>query len=270
MTRRRYALCIRYDGARYHGWQRQDSPEDLITVQLMVEKALSQVAHHPVLVTCAGRTDARVHATGQIVHFDTDADRTDHAWIFGANSNLPHDISVLWAKEMPLDFHARFSATFRRYRYLLYNYPVRPGILRHAVGWYHTTLDDQAMREASSCLVGEHDFSSFRGAGCQSKSPVRRIEEIMIRRQRQMLIIELQANAFLLHMVRNIVGVLVQVGSNRQPVEWVSSVLEARDRKAAAQTIAPHGLYLVKVGYPTAFALPDAPIGPFFLPDLLV
>ena len=270
MTRKRYALCVRYDGARYHGWQRQDSPEDLITVQLMVEKALSQVAHHPVLVTCAGRTDARVHATGQIIHFDTDAARTDHAWVFGANSNLPQDITVLWAQEVPLDFHARFSAVSRRYRYLLYNYPVRPGILRHAVGWYHTTLDDQAMRDASMCLVGEHDFSSFRGAGCQSKSPVRHIKEISILRQRHMLIIELEANAFLLHMVRNIVGVLVQVGSNRQPVEWVSTVLEARDRKAAAQTIAPHGLYLVKVDYPEAFNVPDAPIGPFFLPDLLV
>ena len=270
MTRRRYALCVRYDGSRYHGWQKQGTPDDLITVQLMVEKALSQVAHHQVIVTCAGRTDARVHATGQIIHFDTDADRTDHAWVFGANSNLPHDISILWAKEVPLEFHARFSAVSRRYRYLMYNYPIRPGILRHAVGWYHTSLDDPKMLEAAQYLLGEHDFSSFRGAGCQAKSPVRTIEAITIKRQRHMLIIELQANAFLLHMVRNIVGVLVQIGAQRQPVGWMSEVLTACNRQAAAETIAPNGLYLVKVGYPEQFELPDAPIGPFFLPDLLV
>jgi tRNA pseudouridine38-40 synthase len=241
-----------------------------MTVQLLVEHALSEVAHHPVVVTCAGRTDARVHATGQIIHFDTDADRSEHAWVFGTNSNLPNDISILWAKEVPLDFHARYSALSRRYRYLMYNYPIRPGILRHAVGWHHKCLDDDAMREAAPHFMGEHDFSSFRGAGCQSKTAIRRLDELTIQRQRHMLIIEVQANAFLLHMVRNIVGVLIQIGAGRQPPEWAKSVLEAKDRRAAGQTIEARGLYLVKVDYPSKFVLPDAPIGPFFLPDILV
>lgn len=265
----RIALCIRYDGARYHGWQRQDQQDDLLTVQLFVERALSQVAHHSVSTVCAGRTDARVHATGQVVHFETTSDRTEHAWVFGANSHLPHDISVLWAKPMPVDFHARYSAQSRRYRYLIYNYPIRPGILRHAVGWYHKALDEKAMREAGQYLLGEHDFSSFRGAGCQSKSPFRRVDEVSVIRQRNMLIIEIEANAFLMHMVRNIVGVLVEIGAGRQASEWAQAVLEACDRKAAAQMISPNGLYLVKVNYPEQYACPQVPIGPFFLPELM-
>jgi tRNA pseudouridine38-40 synthase len=268
MSKYRVALCVRYDGARYHGWQRQDQQDDLLTVQLFVERAVSQVAHQPISTVCAGRTDARVHATGQVVHFDVDVERTEHAWVFGVNSNLPHDISVLWAKIVPNDFHARYSAISRRYRYIIYNYPIRPGILRHAVGWYYKSLDADLMRESAKHLLGEHDFSSFRGSGCQSKSPFRCVNEVLIIQQRDMIIIEIEANAFLMHMVRNIVGVLIQVGSKRQPPEWVQTVLEACDRRAAAQTIAPNGLYLVRVEYPQHYEIQSAPVGPFFLPDL--
>jgi tRNA pseudouridine38-40 synthase len=263
MNRRRVALGVRYDGSAYHGWQRQD---DLPTVQLSLEQALSRVANHPVKVTCAGRTDAGVHASAQVVHFDTDADRNDYSWVFGANSNLPADVRVIWAKFVPDDFHARFSATARRYRYVLYNHEIRPGILRHFVGWYHRPLDEKSMQEGAQHLLGEHDFSAFRGAGCQAKHPVRTIHAFSIQRQRRMLLIEIQANAFLLHMVRNIVGSLLQVACGEQPSDWIRTVLESRDRREGGVTISPRGLYLVSVDYPETFQLPETPIGPFFLP----
>lgn len=259
----RIALGLRYDGTAYHGWQVQ---EGLNTVQSTVESALSSVANHPVSVTCAGRTDAGVHATAQTIHFDTGAYRSDYSWAFGANSHLPNDISVLWAKPVLDDFHARYSATARRYRYILYNHEIRPGILRHAVGWHYRPLNEKLMLRAAEQLLGEHDFSSFRGSGCQSKTPVRTIHQIEIFRLRRMVVIEIQANAFLLHMVRNIVGVLIAVGSGYRPPEWVNEVLDARDRTQAGVTISPHGLYLVEVSYPPEFALPRMPLGPFFLP----
>lgn len=259
----RIALSIRYDGARYHGWQAQSN--NLSTVQLHVEKALSSVANHGVHLVCAGRTDAGVHASAQIVHFDTDAERSDYSWVFGANSNLPNDITVLWAAEVPHDFHARFSALSRRYRYVIYNYPMRPGILRHAVGWYRKPLDIAAMKIAANSLLGEHDFSSFRGAGCQSKSSARCIQEFTVMRRSNMVVIEVKANAFLLHMVRNLVGVLLEIGSGTRPPTWAYEVLQAKDRQAASATIAPNGLYLVKVEYPESFILPETPLGPFFL-----
>ena len=263
MTLKRIALGIRYDGSAYHGWQSQN---DLTTIQEQVERALSRVANHSVSVTCAGRTDAGVHATSQIIHFNTEAEREDHSWIFGANSNLPMDIRVLWAKPMPHEFHARFSATSRRYRYLIYNHSVRPGILRHFVGWYHQSLDEQSMQEAANYFLGEHDFSAFRGAGCQAKSPVRTIQYFSIRRQRRLLILEVEANAFLLHMVRNMVGSLIAVGCQKQSPAWIKEVLESLDRQQGGLTIAPNGLYLVSVEYPKLFDLPENPVGPFFLP----
>jgi tRNA pseudouridine38-40 synthase len=263
MKIRRLSLGVRYDGSAYHGWQSQ---HNLSTVQAEVERALSRVANHTVTITCAGRTDAGVHATSQVVHFDSDADRTDHAWVFGANSNLPADIRVLWAKPVSQDFHARFSATARRYRYLLYNYKIRPGILRHFVGWHHRPLDEAAMQEAANYLLGEHDFSAFRGAGCQANTPIRTLRHFSIERQRQLLILEIEANAFLLHMVRNIVGSLLAVGDGEQKPEWIKSVLESRDRCQGGVTISPKGLYLVSVNYPDEFALPEMPVGPFFLP----
>lgn len=260
---RRIALCVRYDGSRYHGWQNQEA---LLTVQGCLEKALSYVADHPVTAVSAGRTDAGVHATGQIVHFDTHANRNDHAWVFGANSHLPPDMSVVWAKHLWMDFHARHSALLRRYRYIIYNNEVRPGILRHAVGWYYRLLDEEKMRQAGQYLVGEHDFSAFRGAGCESSTPIREIFDIDVVRYRRMIVLDIQANAFLLHMVRNIVGVLVAVGSGQKPPEWVKAVLESRDRRQGGVTFSPYGLYLVEVKYPEHFDLPSTSLGPFFLP----
>lgn len=259
----RIALCIRYEGTRYFGWQYQ---QGLLSVQGCLEKALSSVANHPVAVTCAGRTDAGVHATGQIVHFDTHAKRDDRAWVFGANSNLPHDISVGWAKHVWQNFHARHSALARRYRYVIYNHEIRPGILRHAVGWYYRLLDEEKMNQAARYLLGEHDFSAFRGAGCEASSPVREIYSLEIVRYRRMLVVEVFANAFLLHMVRNIVGVLVAIGSGEQPPEWAKQVLDSQDRRHGAITFQPNGLYLVEVKYPEEFDLPTIPLGPFFLP----
>jgi len=259
----RMVLALRYDGTAYHGWQVQNN---LKTVQKTLEQALSRVADHPVTVTCAGRTDAGVHASAQVVHFDTEAERSDYSWVFGTNSNLPHDISVLWAKSVSSQFHARFSAMARRYRYVLYNHQIRPGILRNAVGWYHRPLDEKRMQEAATHLIGEHDFSSFRGADCQAKSPIRTVHEIEIYRVRRMLVIEIQANAFLLHMVRNVAGVLVAIASGDRPPEWAKAVLTAYDRRRAGMTISPRGLYLVEVSYPPEFKLLRMPLGPFFLP----
>lgn len=262
-AKQRIVMCISYDGARYHGWQIQEA---LSTVQLKVEQALSRVANHAVHVVCAGRTDARVHACAQIIHFDANVERSDHAWVFGTNSNLPSDISVLWAKPVADSFHARFSAKARRYRYILYNHDVKPAILRNAVGWWYKPLDEKLMQAAGHYLLGEHDFSSFRGSGCQSQSPVRRLSLLDVRRMGRMIVLEVQANAFLLHMVRNITGVLVAIGSGERPVSWMQEVLAQRDRRTAGVTISPNGLYLVEVMYSPDFKLPRVPLGPFFLP----
>lgn len=258
----RIALGLRYDGTHYHGWQTQ---EGLKTVQHAVENAVSHVADHPVIVTTAGRTDAGVHATAQVIHFDTTAIRTEHAWVFGVNGNLSHDISVTWAKPVAANFHARFSATSRTYRYIIYNHSIRPGILRKAVGWYYRPLDEKRMHESALYLVGEHDFSSFRGSGCQATHPIRKINYIKVSRVKDMVVIEVQANAFLLHMVRNIVGSLIAVGSGEKPIHWIKEVLLARDRRHSGVTMAPRGLYLVAIDYPDEFAIPQTEVGPFFL-----
>lgn len=262
MDPKRIALGIRYDGNGYHGWQIQ---KELVSIQETLEQALGVVANHSVSTTCAGRTDAGVHATAQVVHFDTHVTRSEHAWKAGANSNLPEDIRVVWAKEVRADFHARFSAKARRYRYVLYNQDVRPGILRNAVGWWYRELDVEKMQEGANFLLGQHDFSSFRGGGCQSRSPWREIFQLEVRRVRHMVIIEVLGNAFLLHMVRNIAGVLIAIGSGDEPPIWAEQVLMARDRKQGGVTISPAGLYLVDVEYPAEFELPRMPLGPFFL-----
>lgn len=259
---KRVALALSYDGSRYHGWQHQ---EEVNSVQQTLEHALSRVANHPVTVMCAGRTDAGVHATTQIVHFDTDAQRTTRSWVFGANSNLPSDVSVMWAQETTADFHARFSAFARTYRYIICNQPVRPGIFQKAVGWHYKTLDVDRMQEATHYLLGEHDFSAFRGSGCQAKHAVRTIHSLSVKRQGRMIVIEVRANAFLLHMVRNIVGVLKEIGEGEKNPVWAKVVLESRDRKRASVTSAPNGLYLVQIDYPDHFNLPKLPKGPFFL-----
>ena len=256
----RIALGIRYDGSAYHGWQVQ---EELRTVQEEVERALSAVADHTVSVVCAGRTDTGVHASGQVVHFDTTAYRKERAWVFGANSNLPLDISILWAKEVDEYFHARFSTQSRRYRYVIYNHEIRPGILHKAVSWHYQSLNENQMRIAAQYFIGEHDFRSFQGANCQSQTSVRTIFQIEIFRIRRMVVIEVQGNAFLLHMVRNIVGVLVAIGSGEKKPEWAKVVLNAKDRRQGGVMVSPNGLYLVDVTYPQEFRLPQTPLGPF-------
>lgn len=260
----RIALGIEYDGARYYGWQRQ---QNVISVQQKLEEALSKVANQPIEVQCAGRTDAGVHATGQVVHFDTDAVRKDVAWTLGVNSNLPDDIAVRWAKEVDDDFHARFSATARRYRYIIYNYRYRPGILRQGISHYHEPLDVDLMNAAAPALLGEQDFTSFRAIQCQSNTPFRNVHHVEVTRQGDYVIVDIKANAFLHHMVRNIVGSLLLVGQGEKPVEWIAELMTAKDRTLAAATGKAGGLYLVSVDYPDTFELPKPACGPLFLLD---
>tara|TARA_R110001583_G_scaffold112917_3_gene263074 strand:- start:4338 stop:5123 length:786 start_codon:yes stop_codon:yes gene_type:complete len=258
----RIALGIEYDGAAYYGWQRQ---KEVISVQQKLEEALSIIANHPITVNCAGRTDAGVHGTGQVVHFDTDANRKEVAWTLGTNANLPDDIAVRWVKQVDDTFHARFSATARRYRYIIYNAPFRPGILRSGLSHYHASLDESLMQTAGQHLLGEQDFTSFRALHCQANSPIRSIEFLNITRRADFIIIDIKANAFLHHMVRNIAGSLIEIGRGNQPVDWLSTLLKLKDRSKAAATAKPGGLYLVEVDYPEQFALPKPSIGPLFL-----
>lgn len=242
----RIALEIEYDGTNYYGWQRQSN---VCSLQEKIEQALSQVASSPIVITCAGRTDAGVHALGQVAHFDTEAERSDRAWILGTNSNLPKDIRILSARHVPPDFHARLQAVSRHYRYMIYNHPIAPALLRDRAMWLTHNIDVMLMNKAAQYLVGEHDFSSFRGSGCQSKSVKRKVTLLEVTRSGSMINIDIQANAFLLHMARNIVGVLVKIGMGEYPPLWVKEVLEARDRRKAATTAPACGLYLVKVAY---------------------
>ncbi|MGL5948473.1 MAG: tRNA pseudouridine(38-40) synthase TruA [Aeromonas sp.] len=260
----RIALGIEYDGSRYFGWQRQ---REVASVQEMLEKALSRIANEPITIQCAGRTDAGVHATGQVVHFDTHAKRAEGAWTLGLNSNLPPDIAVRWVKAVPEDFHARFSATARRYRYVIYNHPYRPAILGAGVSHYHEPLDAGLMHQAGQLLLGENDFTSFRAVGCQSKSPWRNVTHLCVSRQENFVVIDIRANAFVHHMVRNITGSLLFVGQGIKPVAWIGEVLAAKDRTLAGPTAKAGGLYLVDVDYPHEFALPSPSLGPLWLPD---
>lgn len=256
----RIALGIEYDGSHYHGWQRQ---ANLPTVQLAVEKALSFVANTPITVQCAGRTDTNVHAFGQVVHFDTELERSLTAWTQGVNTQLPPDICVRWAQPVSDDFHARFGATARHYCYLIDNQPTSPAILHQRVTWHPRKLDVNRMIAAATHWIGEHDFSSFRGAHCQSKSPMRHVYHVDVSMQLGLIKINIKANAFLHHMVRNMVGVLMLIGEGKQPSTWAKTVLEAKDRQAAAQTAPATGLYLMEVDYPLSFQLPKARLFPF-------
>ena len=258
----RIALMVEYDGSQYHGWQSQAG---LHTVQQVLERALSRVADREVSVVCAGRTDTGVHATNQIIHFDCEAERTVRAWIYGANACLPKDVCVKWGREMPDEFHARFSAISRAYRYVIYNSPIRPALLRSNVTWQYRPLDHRLMHEAGQCLIGEQDFTSFRALECQSKTPMRDVHSLKVERNGDLIVMDISANAFLHHMVRNIAGVLIAVGSARRPVEWVNDVLAAKDRKLGAETAPPYGLYLVGVGYPPEFSVSKSITGPMFL-----
>ncbi len=266
----RIALGIEYDGSGYHGWQSQ-LQEGVPTVQETLERALSRVADHPVSVICAGRTDAGVHGTGQVVHFDSDAVRDSKAWVYGANSNLPADVCVRWATPVADDFHARFSAVSRRYRYVIWNYPIRPALFNRQLSWNYRPLELAPMQQAAHSLLGTHDFSAYRGVQCQAKSPIKTVHSLELYQQGALIVIEVEANAFLMHMVRNIAGVLMAIGAGFKPVSWAADVLESRDRTVGGVTAPAYGLYLVGVGYPERFALPPAQYGPPWLPrDLTV
>lgn len=256
----RYAAGVEYVGTAYSGWQ---ALEGRHTVQAELERALSRVAAHPVHVTAAGRTDAGVHALQQVVHFDSDARRSDYAWLLGTNTNLPRDISLRWAQPVPLHFHARFKAVERSYRYVIHNERARSALALDRTAWWPQPLDAEAMHTAAQALLGEHDFSSFRDSQCQSPTPVRFLGAITVARRGAFVVIDITGNAFLHHMVRNITGTLAEVGMGRQPVAWVAEVLAARDRKRAGMTAPAAGLCFVGPRYPAEFALPDAP-APWF------
>ncbi|WP_373778911.1 tRNA pseudouridine(38-40) synthase TruA [Glaesserella sp.] len=258
------ALGIEYDGSRYFGWQRQQNVD---SVQQKLEEALSVIANTPVEVLCAGRTDAGVHATGQVVHFETETNRPLQSWCFGTNTHLPADIAVKWAVNVSDDFHARFSATARRYRYIIYNHKLRPAILPHGVSHYYHELNHEKMHLAGQYLLGENDFSSFRAAQCQSHTPWRNVHHLTVTRYQDYVVVDIQANAFVHHMVRNIVGSLIDIGQGRQPPEWMKWLLEQKDRTVAAATAKAEGLYLVDVGYPEHFGIPKGRLGPLFLRD---
>jgi tRNA pseudouridine38-40 synthase len=251
----RIALGLEYDGSRFCGWQTQPAG---CAVQDVLEDALSEIAGHRVRVTAAGRTDTGVHALVQVVHFDTAASRPESAWVRGVNALMPHAVSVLWAREVPGEFHARFAARSRSYRYVLLNRTVRPGIDAHRVGWFHAPLDTEAMTRGGNFLLGEHDFSAFRAAECQARSPVRNMTGLSVCRVGDWILFDLSANAFLHHMVRNIVGCLLYVGKGKYPPEWLGEVLDRRDRRLAAPTFAPDGLYLTGVQYGPEWGFPAA------------
>ncbi|CAN5180966.1 tRNA pseudouridine(38-40) synthase TruA [soil metagenome] len=252
----RVALGLEYDGTPWHGWQSQPNGQ---TVQDVLETALGRFLDTParVAVTCAGRTDAGVHASGQVVHLDTDVVRPDSSWVRGVNAHLPATIAVRWAAEVPVDFHARFSAVRRRYRYAIYNHPVRSPLAENRAFWCFRPLDRDAMREAAIALLGEHDFSSFRSSECQAKSPVKTMESIDWSARGDFVDIHLSANAFLHHMVRNLVGALVEIGAGRKQVAWLAELLAARARRLGAPTAPAAGLCFERVEYPRGFGLED-------------
>ena len=252
----RIAIGLEYDGTAYNGWQRQRVGDG---IQAHVESALSAVADEAVEVTCAGRTDTGVHASGQVAHFDTSSERDARGWLLGANSNLPDDINLTWVAEVSGDFHARYEATSRSYHYLILNRMQRSALYRHRAWWVYPELDSGRMHAAAQDLVGEHDFSAFRAAGCQASTPMRRIDAISVSRERDWLHVNVTANAFLMHMVRNITGTLVSIGAGDEPPGHALQVLESRDRTRAGVAAPPHGLTLSGVEYPPGYELPANP-----------
>ena len=249
----RIAAILEYDGAGFSGWQRQAHAR---SVQGVVEEALSAVADEPIQVTVAGRTDAGVHAVAQVMHFDTSAVRGDYSWVRGANSNLPPEVALLWAGQVDDGFHARYSATGRHYHYVVLNRPIRPTYLAHRVTHEYRLLDVASMQEAAGHLLGEHDFTSFRAADCQAKSPVRELRALEVARHGELVHIRAYANAFLQHMVRNIAGVLMTIGAGEREPIWAKQVLDACDRAAGGITADPHGLYLREIEYPEPQKIP--------------
>lgn len=252
----RWALGVSYRGTAYHGWQSQP---DGVTVQDVVERALSRFAGAPIVTVCAGRTDAGVHALNQVLHFDAPVEREAFSWVRGSNRYLPPDVAIQWAQPVAADFHARNRALGRRYRYVLLHAPVRPSLEAGLVGWVFDPLDGDAMRAAAALLIGEHDFSAFRSSECQARSPVKTLRAIDMRQRGAYWLFDFDASAFLHHMVRNLVGCLVQVGRGAQPPGWVAEVLASRDRARGAPTFGPEGLYLTAVEYPERWRLPGFP-----------
>lgn len=259
----RLALGLEFNGARFGGWQNQS--HDPNTVQGTLERALARVANHPVTLIAAGRTDAGVHASGMVAHFDVQHERPERAWMLGVNTYLPRDISVRWAVRVDDDFHARFRAKSRRYRYVIYNHPYRSALWDDQVTWHYHPLDIAPMQEAAAHLVGEHDFTSFRAVQCQARHPVRNIHFAKLAQYGRLIVLDIQADGFLHHMVRNIAGVLMAIGQGKERPAWLREVLEARDRTAGGVTAPPNGLYFVDVAYPEKYVLPKEPPGPHFL-----
>jgi tRNA pseudouridine38-40 synthase len=258
---KRIALGVQYDGTPWNGWQTQP---DGNTVQDVLERAMAQFAQHDIAVTCAGRTDAGVHALEQVVHFDTPLEREIFSWVRGVNAFLPPSIAVRWAAEVLPGpegaFHSRFSARSRTYHYVLYNHAVRSPLLRARAGWVFRPLDVPRMQEAAKSLLGTHDFSAFRAVECQAKTPIKDMQEVSIVRRGDVIVFTFRASAFLHHMVRNLVGSLIFVGGGRREVGWLKEVLDGRDRSVAAPTFAPDGLYLARVGYDAYWNLPQEPL----------
>lgn len=250
----RLAIGLEYDGTRFCGWQRQGHG---CSIQAAVEDAFSRVADETVNVTAAGRTDAGVHATGQVAHFDTRALREIRSWVLGANSNLPPDVSVSWVQDVAPTFNSRYSAVARTYHYVILNRTARSGLWRDRAWWVHGDLDLDAMRAAAPLILGEHDFSAFRAAQCQARSPMRELQSLEISRTGRFIVVECRANAFLHHMVRNLVGSLVHIGRGDAPPGWLREVLEGRDRRAAGMTAAACGLYLTRVHYHPELGIPE-------------
>lgn len=258
----RYAACIAYDGFAYSGWQAQVGR---CTVEGCVNYAISKIANHDIDVICAGRTDAGVHATQQIIHFDSESNRSLDQWLLGINSELPEAIRLQWIKEVDDDFHARFSAVSRHYCYVIYQHKIKPCLLSHNITWQYSPLDITAMHKAAQYLMGKHDFTSFRSSQCQAHTAMRTMELIKVYQQRDFIVLEVKGNAFLHHMVRNIVGVLFEVGEGKKPAAWVKEVLDAKDRRKASITAPAAGLYLCKVQYPEKFDINSKLTYPFFL-----
>lgn len=249
----KWALGVEYLGLAYCGWQKQRHCD---SVQQHVETALSKIAAESVDVFCAGRTDTGVNAIGQVIHFETQAERPERAWLEGTNTHLPDDIRISWAKVVEPDFHARFSAVARQYRYVIYNRPNRSAILSGRVTWERVKLDETSMQQAANALLGEHDFSSFRAAECQASHARRNVQMIKVTRRGDMVFIDIKANAFLHHMVRNIAGTLIQIGRQQAPVDWVAELLALKDRTKATVTAPATGLYFVSAFYPERYTIP--------------
>lgn len=253
----RYACGIEYDGHGFFGFQTQIQEP---TIQKSLEKAIAKVANHNVRIYCCGRTDTGVSATAQVVHFDTEVKRTEYQWIMGVNSNLPPGISMLWIKSVNNDFHARFSAIQRSYRYQIFNRWIRPALNRHAITWERLPLDEAKMNQAAQFLKGQHDFSSFRSSTCQSKTAIKTINAISVIRKGNLVIMDVAASGFLHHMIRNIIGTLLPIGRNEKPIASMLEILQAKDRTLAGITAPPNGLSFNTIKYPKQYGLPEQPI----------